>query len=293
MNDLRDRLQHLADDATEGVTLHHPRHLPAGRRSLRTWIAGLCATLLAAIGALGAGSLVLHPANEGTDVRTVTSAVPTTAPTVVDEEPGATDVEEPPGDDPMVDGEPDAADEQADDSPSPAPPNPSAPATPRVLGPSAIVARWGEKGPTMPVAPNDGTAGTAGSGCSPGPGRLPDGVWMAEVNRFATSEIDIDLVCFKTSRSAEASGNPIEHDDEMTNDNAVVRTLPLAPEATFHLQTAPPFRVAGTPTETRAFTDPAAAARFAVESGDATPLAWVLVEGGRVVEVFSPPLDSA
>ena len=43
----------------------------------------------------------------------------------------------------------------------------------------------------------------------------------------------------------------------------------------------------------RSLDGPAEAAAFAEQSGDATPMACVLVEGGLVTEVYSPPLESA
>jgi hypothetical protein len=155
---------------------------------------------------------------------------------------------------------------------------------------SKVLDRYGDEGPQEAVAPNDGSDGTAGSGCRPGSrDRLPDGVWMTYVTAFSADTVAVDLLCFET---VESSGEAIE-DWGFTNDSTRSRTVPLADDALFFLQTVPPPHFPGEATELRVFEDPLAAGAFTAKAGDATPMAWVLVEGGQVVEVYSPPLSAA
>lgn len=291
MNDLRNRLDHLAAEATDHVVLRHPRSAPA-RHPLRGWFAAAIAALAVGTGALAGGNLVLNTGDGGTDVRTVESSTPTptSTPTTV---PPAPEVD----DDTAVDPDDDTAGVSEDDGP--VAPAPSSPVTsdPGPGGPdddpvSAVMTRYGELGPDTAVPPNDRTSGTAGSGCTPGDGdRLPDGVWMGEVSDLGADEIAIDLVCFTTVSSS--NGEELFEDFVITNESSKIRRMPVAPDVRFFLQTAPPVSSVTQPTETRPFTDAAEAARFALRSGDASPLAWVLIEGGRVTEIYSPPLQSA
>jgi hypothetical protein len=157
---------------------------------------------------------------------------------------------------------------------------------------STIEARYGTLGPEVAVRPNDRTMGTAGSGCLPRNNRrLPDGIWMVDVTAFRAVTLTVDLVCYST----DESGHDVHHDFHIANDNPLLRTMPLHDEAKFFLLTTPPIIsvVEPEPTETRVFDDPAEAATFAFESGDATPLAWLLVRHGKIVEVYSPALTSA
>lgn len=95
--------------------------------------------------------------------------------------------------------------------------------------------------------------------------------------------------------SAQAAGRDAAFEDfRIANDSATRRTLPLTPDAAWFLQTEPPVAtIDEEPSETRAFGDSASARAFAEQSGDPTPLGWLLVEGGQVVEFYSPPLTSA
>jgi hypothetical protein len=158
-------------------------------------------------------------------------------------------------------------------------------------GGSTVVDRYGELGPLEAVAPSDGSDGNAGSGCRPdSTDRLPDGIWMTYVTTFSADTIAVDLLCYETNQSS-VDGDVFE-DWETKNESTQSRTVPLADGARIFLQTDPNFRP-GETTETRPFDDPVAAGTFAAQSGDPTPMAWVLVEGGLVTEVYSPPLGSA
>jgi hypothetical protein len=270
MNDLRSRLDALAHDATADIELRNPRTVVGSRRrSLRAWLTAVVASLLAALAVFTGGDLIINTGSS-TDVRTVE------APQTTD---SARDPDATTG--PNI-GTPNVEDGEID-SPTGTGGAP--------VGPSTIETRYGALGPNVAVAPNEATTGTAGSGCEPGDDlRLPDGVWMVNVTAFTTTALTVDVVCYSTNDSSD----DVSMDFEITNDSTQTRTVALAGDASFYLQTIPPVRSVVDPeTEIRAFGDPAGAAAFADESGDPTPLAWVLVEDGRIIEVYSPPLSSA
>ena len=70
-----------------------------------------------------------------------------------------------------------------------------------------------------------GSGGNLGSGCSPGSGALPDGVWFGKVVAWTDDTIDFDLYC----------ATPPGPDDEgpyvITNTNPAIRTVPVASDA--------------------------------------------------------------
>lgn len=186
--------------------------------------------------------------------------------------------------------------------PSPSPTDPAVtPAAPDPPGPAGsggrpapeggqIAARYGLGGPQAPVAPN--TADTAGSGCLPGSGPLPDGIWAGHVTAFAAGELTFDLVCFRTPESAP--GAAIE-DWSIGNDSPQLRTVPVAADARYLLQTDSPRDVTGEPSQLWAFAagDLAGIAGFLAEHGIDRPLGWLEVTAGQVVEFHAPPLTSA
>lgn len=163
---------------------------------------------------------------------------------------------------------------------------------PETLG---IVQRHGELGPVVSVTGSPQPDGTAGSGCSPDDtATLPDGTWMVEVVEFGQRRVDVDLVCYSTVESLQEAGRDAAIEDfEIRNDDARIRTLDLAADARFVLQTVPPVMVVGAEPSPRTFDDPREAGRFATTSGDDAVLGWLLVEDGVVAEFYSPPLVSA
>lgn len=63
--------------------------------------------------------------------------------------------------------------------------------------------------------------GARGSGCSPGEGSLPDGVWFGYVTSVGTSSVTVDLACVKgPDRGAQ-----------VVNDDGALRTVEVAPDA--------------------------------------------------------------
>jgi hypothetical protein len=86
-----------------------------------------------------------------------------------------------------------------------------------------------------PLSPLPGSGGAAGSGCSPGAGALPDGVWFGYVLAKSAADIDFDLSCFyfgdiAYTKGAE-DGEEVNNDYYVRNVNPTLRTVPVAPTA--------------------------------------------------------------
>lgn len=125
-----------------------------------------------------------------------------------------------------------------------------------------------------------------GSGCAPGPGSLPDGIWFGFARGWTTGDVDFDLACFYTGNAAAAEAtargeeSPPPNDYLITNDNPTLRTVPVAAGAVgyrldMNIELAPvPF------------------ADFIADPGEfqACPdfcLMWLYVNGGEVTEIVS------
>ena len=84
-----------------------------------------------------------------------------------------------------------------------------------------------------PLAALPGSGGAAGSGCSPGAGPLPDGVWFGYVVAKSAADIDFDLACFYFGDIAytegAADGEEVNNDYYVRNVNPALRTIPVAP----------------------------------------------------------------
>jgi hypothetical protein len=157
---------------------------------------------------------------------------------------------------------------------------------------SRILAEYGETGPQTALPSNAGIPGTAGSGCVVPPGEtLPDGVWAGYLNASDAAEAAFDVICFLTVPAAREAGV----DDSFVgftfeDDSEGQRPVPWDEGAAVHVQTNPPVRPVTEDTET-----------VSLAAGDADrvqaylrefprPFGWLLVEGGRAVEFWSPPL---
>lgn len=84
--------------------------------------------------------------------------------------------------------------------------------------------------PAQPL-PNSGGAG--GSGCAPGPGALPDGIWYGTVLGATQDSVDFDLACFYYGDiayevGAAAGEDDVTNDYFILNDNPTIRTVPVA-----------------------------------------------------------------
>ncbi len=62
--------------------------------------------------------------------------------------------------------------------------------------------------------------GAIGSGCSPGPGPLPDGEWLGDIAERGSDEIEFDLICLIPNENA---------DWEPINEITELRTVPVDP----------------------------------------------------------------
>lgn len=89
-----------------------------------------------------------------------------------------------------------------------------------------------------PLAALPGSGGAAGSGCSPGSGPLPDGVWFGYVPAKSSVDIDFDLSCFYFGDIAYTKGaqdgEEVNNDYYVRNVNPTLRTIPVAPTATVY-----------------------------------------------------------
>lgn len=89
-----------------------------------------------------------------------------------------------------------------------------------------------------PGSPRPGSGGAGGSGCSPGAGPLPDGVWFGYVHAIGATSIDFDLACLYTGDLAVAKGAEdgveVEIDYYIRNANSTLRTVPVITGATVY-----------------------------------------------------------
>jgi hypothetical protein len=175
--------------------------------------------------------------------------------------------------------------------PSP-PPSPAPSASPEVAPPAAVtdvgatvlVSRYGRNGPEVPLAGGDAD----GSGCAPGPGPLPDGIWYGEVTAFDDASLAFNLICRYSGDRARAHPQYVAGDHVFVDESSLIRTVPVAPQAALSLladratpdsQTLVP--VAGAPAFLAADPGLAAFPEAGVEG-------WVLVEGGLLRELLEP-----
>jgi hypothetical protein len=125
-----------------------------------------------------------------------------------------------------------------------------------------------------------------GSGCAPGAGPLPDGIWFGFPQAWTTSSIDFDLACFYSGDAAIAEAtargeeSPPPNDYIITNDNPTLRTVPVAAGAIGH-------RLDNSiETHVVPFAD------FIADPGDFQNcfqfcLMWLYVNGGEITEIVS------
>ncbi len=89
-----------------------------------------------------------------------------------------------------------------------------------------------------PLTPLPGSDGAGGSGCAPGAGPLPDGIWFGYVHSIGTASVDFDLACFyfgdiAYTKGAE-DGVEVANDWYVRNTNPTLRTVPVAAGATVY-----------------------------------------------------------
>ncbi len=89
-----------------------------------------------------------------------------------------------------------------------------------------------------PPTPLPGSDGAGASGCAPGAGALPDGVWFGYVRAIGSTTVELDLACFYFGDIAYTEG--AEDGEEVNNDyyvrnvNPTLRTVPVATVATVY-----------------------------------------------------------
>ncbi|MBT8164947.1 MAG: hypothetical protein KJP22_10055 [Acidimicrobiia bacterium] len=87
----------------------------------------------------------------------------------------------------------------------------------------------------FPAEPLPGSDGASGSGCSPGAGDLPGGVWYGTIVSVGPGSLQFDLACFYFGEIAwevaAAEGEEANNDYWIVNDNPTLRTVPVAAKA--------------------------------------------------------------
>lgn len=110
--------------------------------------------------------------------------------------------------------------------------------------------------------------GLVGSGCTPGPGALPDGWWFgsAAATPRPGGSFGFDLACYSFEKMADQEHG---HDDVVvTNQNKALRTVPVAGDATLSCSTI----VNGGEEPCHGYADPAV---------------WVRIQGGVATKVVT------
>jgi hypothetical protein len=105
--------------------------------------------------------------------------------------------------------------------------------------------RYGTNDPDITLPPPlSQTSDASGSGCDPGSGDLPDGIWAGFVRAIGTDSIDFDLVCFFVGDAANAAAThdgaeevPVPNDYYIRNENPTVRQVAFAGDATVYVLT--------------------------------------------------------
>ncbi len=128
------------------------------------------------------------------------------------------------------------------------------------------------------------SGGASGSGCSPGAGPLPAGVWFGYVSTGNPTTLQFDLACWYFGDVAwdiaAARGDTADNDYYVVNDNPTLRTVPVSVGAVVHHIN-----------ETSTAHDPIAYPEWLLEPPgylacpfDFCPL-WLYVNGGEVTEI--------
>jgi hypothetical protein len=133
-----------------------------------------------------------------------------------------------------------------------------------------------------------GSDGALGSGCAPGAGALPDGIWygyaLSTKSKFDETFIEFDLGCFYTGdvareKATAAGEEPLDY--YIVNQDPTTREVPVDQGATV-------WSITGDPSEgleAIALTDwPAAEPTYTNCLGSSCSV-WLYVNGGVVTEV--------
>jgi hypothetical protein len=136
-----------------------------------------------------------------------------------------------------------------------------------------------------PGAPRPGSGGAGGSGCSPGAGPLPDGVWFGYVDAIGATSIDFDLACLYVGDIAVAKGAEdgveVDIDYYIRDNNLTLRTVPVTTAGIVYEIEAVTIDFL-----TVAFADwPVDPASFIACPSDWCGV-WLFVNGGEVTEIL-------
>jgi hypothetical protein len=117
----------------------------------------------------------------------------------------------------------------------------AAPQTTTTIIASTTTAETSQTTTTVPPTPSTGLSSVAdeaeGSGCTPGPGDLPDGEWFGYVVEARPGAMEFDLACWFTGNAAvqaakeEGAESPPPNDYYVTNGNPAIRSLNVADQA--------------------------------------------------------------
>ena len=136
-----------------------------------------------------------------------------------------------------------------------------------------------------PGAPRPGSDGAGGSGCAPGAGPLPDGVWFGYIGAIGPTSVDFELACLYTGDIAIAKGAEdgveVDIDYYIRNNNPALRTVPVATGGIV-------YEIEATTIDflTVAFADwPVDPAGFIACPSDWCGV-WLFVNGGEVTEIL-------
>ncbi|HEY5650206.1 MAG TPA: GerMN domain-containing protein [Acidimicrobiia bacterium] len=131
--------------------------------------------------------------------------------------------------------------------------------------------------------PVDVTALASESGCTPGPGDLPDGTWFGYVTDPAQATVEFDLACWFSGAGAieatleDGAESPPPNDYYIRNVASDTRTVPVSPEVV--VRWLPPEDIVN-------LTDIAYADWISIRpERDWLPGVWLQIEGGEVVSI--------
>jgi len=116
--------------------------------------------------------------------------------------------------------------------PAPPPPSPTtaAPAATTTTAPTTTAAPTAVYEVPNPHDPayfppsQPGAAPLFGSGCSPGAGNLPNGIWFGEITNVGLTSFDFDLMCFAPNPPGSTEEDGI---GDITNSNPTLRAVPV------------------------------------------------------------------
>ena len=99
------------------------------------------------------------------------------------------------------------------------------------------------------AAPTTALAVPSGSGCSPGPGSLPDGEWYGFIRSSSANSIDFDLACFFYDEQADLAAleddrpEEVRYDEYVRNNVPTLRTMAVTADVSVNRSTERPANI--------------------------------------------------